>query len=64
MRVYSIDDAPTIEAVPVVRCGECRHGLTSHGIPDGLVLCLKPYTERGHAIRRSDWYCADAERRE
>lgn len=48
----------------VVRCGECRLGLTSHGIPDGLVLCLKPYTERGHAIRRADWFCADGERRE
>ena len=23
--VYSIDNAPTVDAVPVVRCGECGH---------------------------------------
>ena len=61
--VYSIDNAPTIDAVQVVRCGECRHGITAHGISDGWVFCSKPYTERGNTMHRDDWFCADGERR-
>lgn len=48
--------------VEVVRCGECRYRITAHGISDGWVLCSKPYTERGNAMHRADWFCADGER--
>ena len=49
--------------VRIVRCGECRYGITAHGISDGGVLCSKPYTERGNAMHRDDWFCADGERK-
>lgn len=58
-----IDEQPTIDAIEVVRCGECRYRITAHGISDGWVLCSKPYTERGNAMHRADWFCADGERR-
>ncbi|MBO5969276.1 MAG: hypothetical protein J6S14_12350 [Clostridia bacterium] len=58
-----IANAPTIDAVQVVRCGECRHRITAHGISDGWVLCSKPYTERGNAMHRNDWFCADGDRK-
>ena len=52
----AIDDAPTVDAVPVVRCKDCKNrnryecdhfrlGETKCGVTD-------------------DWYCADGERRE
>lgn len=46
----------------IVRCRECRYRITSHGISDGWVLCSKPYTEKGNAMHRADWFCADGER--
>lgn len=46
----------------IVRCRECRYRITAHGISDGWVLCSKPYTERGNAMHRADWFCADGER--
>lgn len=47
----------------IVRCGECRYRITAHGIYDGWVLCTKPSTERGNAMHRADWFCADGERK-
>ena len=48
----------------LVRCGECKHGITGHGITDGWVLCSKPYATDtvGGAMHRCDWFCADGER--
>ena len=46
----------------LVRCRECRYRITAHGISDGWVLCSKPYTEKGNAMHRADWFCADGER--
>ena len=54
----------TSERVDVVRCGECRYGIIAHGISDGWVLCSKPYTERGNAMHRTDWFCADGKRKD
>lgn len=45
-----IDDAPTIDAVPVVRCKECKH--------KGGFGC--PWW-KGEDIP-TDWYCANGER--
>ena len=47
----------------IVRCGECRYRITAHGIYDGWVICTKPSTERGNAMHRADWFCADGERK-
>lgn len=36
---FDIDTAPTIDAVPVVRCRECKHG--KRGV-DNIVKCSHP----------------------
>ncbi len=47
-------EVPTIDAVPVVRCGECKHY-------NAGFECLA----EGYGIERDpDWFCADGERRE
>ena len=53
-----IRKAPTVDAVPVVRCGECKN----RDPEDHKCDC-------GHGIlwqlpREDDWFCADGERRE
>lgn len=50
-----IDEQPTIDAVPVVRCKDCRW---RHDDSSPMWL---PCMERETA---DDWYCADGERKE
>lgn len=48
-----INGLPTVDAVPVVRCGECKHY-------NAGFECLA----EGYGIERDpDWYCADGERK-
>ena len=55
-----IDKQPTIDAVPVVRCGECQHYGTAIG------WTCKPYNvcKKTHVYCDADWYCADGERKD
>lgn len=52
-----VGDAPTIDAVHVVRCRECRHGLYSECY--GNVVCCVHHWTRG-----PKYYCGDGQRRE
>ena len=45
-----IRNAPTVDAVEVVRCKDCKHYMTIHCTCDGC--CIS-----------DDWYCADGERK-
>lgn len=45
--------APTVDAVPVVRCGECKHR------KEKTFWCEKI----GDFISNSYWFCADGERK-
>lgn len=47
---FDEDISPTVDAVPVVRCKDCKHYMTIHCTCDGC--CISP-----------DWFCADGERR-
>lgn len=48
-------EQPTVDAVPVTRCGQCKHGSKC---PLGVVQCkMNGYKHR------ADWFCADGERR-
>lgn len=56
-----VEEAPTVDAVEVVRCSACKYYQKVYG---GV-----PLGEVGHCICHSfetvpDWYCADGERRE
>lgn len=50
-----IDNAPTVDAVPVVRCKDCKWW------SEKLWAC----TDRGHGLASSDpdFYCADGKRK-
>ena len=69
-RVFNtIKDAPTIDAVPVVRCKDCRHRPSGDGanhhieFPDDVCPCqCDDYWYSW--MPKDDWYCANAERRE
>jgi hypothetical protein len=55
-----IDEMPTVDAVPVVRCKDCKHYRTSDaGHPDcdycNRLIC---------GTVRPDFYCADGERKD
>lgn len=53
---------PTIDAVPVVRCKDCRYSDDYYN--DGSCCCKHP--ERGMRYIGTDWnwFCADGERKE
>lgn len=50
--VAYVDDMPTVDAVPVVRCKNCK------SYKDGRCF----FTMRRHGLH-DDWFCADGERR-
>lgn len=56
-----IDTAPTIDAVPVVRCKDCKHcEYASNRIPtEQAWVCYK----LGIDVVQ-DWFCADGERKD
>ena len=56
-----IDDAPTIDAVPVVRCKDCKHY--------DMGVCLKIYSDgnthpEAWQSRKSEDFCSYGERKE
>lgn len=63
--MYDINDAPTVDAVPVVRCRECKH----HRVLLGRDLCAKNAfmvngIEAGLKITGENDYCSYGEREE
>ena len=59
---------PTVDAVPVVRCKDCKHGkLCFDANGQGLIQCTNPYYPASFAGTWPfdlDWYCAGGERRD
>ena len=59
--VCLVEDAPTVDAVPVVRCKDCIYGTEM----SGNIICHQPkHNEYETDIRSFDWFCANGERRE
>lgn len=52
---------PTVDAAPVVRCGECKHRIGTIYARDGMTV-LK-VCELKHGTNSIDFHCADGERR-
>ena len=52
-----IKNAPTVDAVPVVRCKDCIH---SYDDLVGLCCTCGPYVD---CVVQPDFYCADGKRR-
>ena len=52
MIIDLVDEQPTVDAEPVVRCKDCRYRYQ-----DGANFCLL-------GTQSDEWFCADGERRE
>ena len=66
--VNALRYAPTVDAVPVVRCKECKHRPKYDG-PNRLVFpdCICPCQCDDcyyNWMPPDDWFCADSERKE
>ena len=59
--LQAIDNAPTIDAVPVVRCKDCKHFVQSE--PYDPCECMKWTVKWGVAYTSPDGYCHKGERR-
>ena len=63
-----INEAPTVDAVPVVRCKDCRWWDNSEDSPYGYCMAMKHgYMSENWEIGiyrtyKGDFYCADGER--
>lgn len=57
--IQMIDAQPTIDAVPVVRCGECKHHRKPLYPHPTMIWC--PLIEHH---RRPDWFCASGKKEE
>ena len=57
--VYDINDAPTVDAVPVVRCKDCVHWREAVTNDKGFLIC----PDSGMEITESD-FCSYGERKE
>ena len=55
----ALDDSPTVDAVPVVRCRECGHGMPC---VDGYVRCSHP-SGKSILMKSSD-FCSYGERKD
>lgn len=55
----TIDDAPTVDAVPVVRCKDCRWGREVCGNIECSADLNLPPEYHGY-----EWYCPNGERKE
>lgn len=53
--IESIDDMPTVDAVPVVRCKDCEYGHEPSILIKGMVECERSCS--GECLKREDWYC-------
>lgn len=56
----AIREQPTVDAVPVTRCIDCKHSTKVEGMI-GLVWC--DHLADGGTWVENDWFCADGERR-
>lgn len=54
----SIDNQPTVDAVPVVRCKDCKYSLF-------IKSCSKYECKKGHgSLKYSTDFCSDGERKD
>ena len=59
MALHAIEKQPTVDAVPVVRCKDCKY-CYAEGFVNVHNVCEKHY-DFGNVD--DDWFCADGERR-
>ena len=55
-----VANAPTVDAVPVVRCKECEHGEYDDAIEDAYCYHCR---YDGYTYNKADHFCSDGERK-
>ena len=60
--IEAVKDAPTIDAVPVVRCKDCKHCTPDENIVGGYGDCF--YKDDIHSIVNADDFCSYGERKD
>ena len=58
--ISCVEDTPTIDAVPVVRCKDCKHG----EVDDPECFPGQYYCHEGHMWNKGCHFCADGERKD
>ena len=53
----SLEQLPAVDAVPVVRCKDCKHWHEDIDATTKWLMCHEIVTDR-------NWFCADGERRD
>lgn len=56
-----IAEAPTVDAVEVVRCKDCKYFYYNS---DSIGACSRNSTQWGRFAVDGDWFCADGKRKE
>lgn len=57
--IKAVEEAPTVEAVEVVRCKDCKHCYV-----DGENVRYNVCDLNHNKVQADDWFCADAEKKE
>lgn len=61
--LYKLEEQPTVDAVPVVRCRDCRF-CKKHPTSDKVKLCTnEQWNTEHHPIVHDNNFCSDGERR-
>lgn len=61
--IDELENAPTVDAVPVVRCKDCKHRRVHKSWFECELDSADPY-DQGRTSWDDDWFCADGERRD
>ena len=57
-----IDDQPTVDAIEIVRCKDCKYAIDYYG--DGDIYCKRPFQMLDYHDNNPDWFCAAGERKD
>lgn len=59
-----LDDAPTVDAVPVVRCKDCKYWKTGEGVNRSKKVKFCTYNIGHYYARRDEDFCSRGERKD
>lgn len=62
--IQNIDNAPTLDAMPVVRCKDCKHGqpMIYRHTERPCIMCSHLGSGFFARVFNPNWFCADGER--
>ena len=58
-----VDGTPTIDAVPVVRCKDCKHHFDGEHTDKCCEVLMEKAKWQIEIVTDDDWFCADGEKK-